>query len=129
MNRNSSTQLAGERGARQQLPHGLWHSLLVGILYLLTCEAGLAPGQVLPSTRQALPLLNTATQVRQLSEEDAKKGYPVRLSAVVTYSDREWFLCFVQDSTAGIFVVPEEFPNVHEGQLVLSNNSDECVFM
>src|SRR6266702_1487179 len=106
------------RSAQQQSPRGLWHPLLVGVWFLVASEQWLAAGQVLPPIGQALPVLSSAEQVRQLSEEDTKKGYPVRLRAVVTYSDREGFLCFVQDSTAGIFVVPEEFPNVHEGQLV-----------
>ncbi len=52
------------------------------------------------------PVLTRVAQIRQLSREEAARGYPVRLQAVVTYCDREAGILFIQDSTAGIFVDP-----------------------
>ncbi|HSI15342.1 MAG TPA: sensor histidine kinase [Chthoniobacter sp.] len=46
-----------------------------------------------------LPTLTTVAQVRTLSEEQAALGYPVRLSAVVTYRRANLFWCFIQDET------------------------------
>jgi PAS domain S-box-containing protein len=72
--------------------------------------AAAVSGALIPAAGQsfhALPLLTTAEQVRDLTPDEANRGYPVRLRAVVTYFDRfdpasEDF--FVQDATAGIYV-------------------------
>src|SRR5207244_7565922 len=65
----------------------------------------LAHGQGHPALASAaLPLLTRAEQVRQLSAEQAERGYPVRLRGVVTYFDSGSPDLFVQDSTAGIWV-------------------------
>lgn len=89
----------------------------LGLGFLFAAEASVA-GQVLPFGTQDLPVLKKATEVRQLSEQEARRGYPVQLRGVVTYYDRDWFLLFVQDSTAGIFISPEKAPDLLEGQLV-----------
>jgi signal transduction histidine kinase/CheY-like chemotaxis protein len=54
--------------------------------------------------QERLPLLTTVQQVRGLTAEEAKRGYPVRVQGVVTYHDPQWSFFFLQDSTAGIFV-------------------------
>ena len=51
-----------------------------------------------------LPTLTTAEKIRELTPDEANRGYPVRLRAVVTYIDLEGGDFFVQDSSAGIFV-------------------------
>jgi PAS domain S-box-containing protein len=51
-----------------------------------------------------LPTLTTVAQVRGLSPEEAQRGYPVRLNAVVTYTESRRSQFFVQDATAGIYV-------------------------
>jgi PAS domain S-box-containing protein len=51
--------------------------------------------------------LQTIREVFQRNKEQAQKSYPVRLRAVVTYSDREWGILFVQDDTGGAYL------NVH----------------
>src|SRR5579863_3302609 len=56
------------------------------------------------STSSSLPTLTTAEQVRKLSLDEARRGYPVRLRAVVTYWDPPNQDYYVQDSTAGIYV-------------------------
>jgi len=53
---------------------------------------------------QALPILKTIREVRELPSEKARLGYPVHVWGVVTYADRAQWDYFVQDSTAGIYV-------------------------
>lgn len=53
---------------------------------------------------EPLPALTHAAEVKRLSVEEAKRGFPVRLSAVVTYVDSAWDMFFVQDQSDGIFV-------------------------
>ena len=54
-----------------------------------------------------LPALHTIHDVYQLSKAEAARAYPIDLVAVVTYSDPEWGLLFVQDPTGTSFI------NVH----------------
>ncbi len=51
----------------------------------------------------SLPVLTTAEQVHQLSQEELKRGYPVKLHGVVTCALQRDAL-IVQDVTRGIFV-------------------------
>jgi PAS domain S-box-containing protein len=51
-----------------------------------------------------LPTLTTVAQVRRLSADEARKGYPVRVRAVVTYTESRRAQFFVQDQTQGIYV-------------------------
>jgi PAS domain S-box-containing protein len=91
----------------------------------LACAAG-APGQ-------SATVLTHIEQIRQLTLEQAARGYPVRIRAVVTYYNptgptflgRDAYMSaatpdlFVQDSTAGIWVnVPKGAPPLEAGQLV-----------
>ena len=71
-------------------------ALLVSLLTANAARSQSAP----PSP---LPTLTTAEQIRELSSDQAKRGYPVHLRAVVTYDDSSWTF-FVQDATAGIYV-------------------------
>ena len=79
-------------------------------------------GAALPSTLNAagtatqLPVLTTVGEILRLVPVEARRGYPVRLRAVVT-SRFESTAAFIQDSTAGIFMV---HPGHHltTGQLV-----------
>ncbi len=72
-----------------------------GVASLLLCAA---PGWAQTHFALPLPQLTTAQQVRVLSPDEANRGYPVRLRAVVTYCDPGEIDFFVQDSTAGIYV-------------------------
>src|ERR1017187_4634099 len=80
-----------------------------------------------------LPVLTQVSQIRQLTRQQAARGYPVRIRAVVTYYSpsgpnflgRDTYMSaetpdlFVQDSTAGIWVnVPKDAPPLQAGQLV-----------
>lgn len=67
-------------------------------------------------------LLTTAKQVRQLSLKEAGYQLPVRIRGVVTFHDPAWFLTFVQDESAGIYVAAwkgtYQSPGLSIGQLV-----------
>ncbi len=52
-----------------------------------------------------LPVLTTASQVHQLSREEAQRGYPVKIRGVVTCVLPERQAFTVQDATRGIYVV------------------------
>ena len=72
-----------------------------------------------------LPALTRAEQVRELSAEQANRGYPVRLRGVVTFVDD--FSLFVQDSGAGIFVSASGLAHeVRAGQLIELDGVTEC---
>jgi hypothetical protein len=51
-----------------------------------------------------LPVLTEIRQVRELSPDEAKRQYPVRVKAVVTYFDPHFKTLFVQDDTAGTWI-------------------------
>ena len=71
-------------------------------------------------TASPLPVLTTVAQVKLLSEDQARLGYPVRLRGVVTYHNPVAGNTFVQDSTAGIYLVfkRESQPTIQAGDLV-----------
>lgn len=69
---------------------------------VLTALALSVLGWSQPTTR-TLPLLTRADQIRQLSPEEAARGYPVQIRGVVT-DDVPAPDFFVQDATAGIYV-------------------------
>ena len=70
------------------------------IAALLAASCGIAlHSQPSPS----LPVLTTIQQIRSLTHDEANRGFPVRLKAVVTYDDPTQDL-FIQDHTGGIWV-------------------------
>jgi PAS domain S-box-containing protein len=75
---------------------------------------GLLPARTDPTRPTAeakaeyLPVLTSILQIRSLSGEEANRGYPVRLRAVVTHYDAAWDHLFVQDGKAGIYISPAE---------------------
>ncbi|MGA3073274.1 MAG: PAS domain-containing sensor histidine kinase [Bryobacteraceae bacterium] len=102
----------GNRAVPATLPTG--GALLASILYVAAAASG--------QTAQAavtLPLLTQVSDIRQLTLDQAARGYPVRIRAVVTYSEPTHNDVFVQDSTAGIWVnTPKSVPAFKAGQLV-----------
>src|SRR5579884_695629 len=80
------------------------HRLLVrlGLTYaivaLSTCVVRAEPPRAVP--------IRTIADLMKLGT-DAPKGYPLELRGVVAYSDLEWGLLFLQDSTGSVFI------NVH----------------
>jgi signal transduction histidine kinase/DNA-binding response OmpR family regulator len=55
--------------------------------------------------------LTSVEQVLSCSTDDARRGFPVRLTGVVTYNDALSNRLFVQDSRAGIFVHAAQQPD------------------
>jgi len=65
--------------------------------------------------------LQTADQIRQLTQEQAARQYPVRLRGVVTFFDQNNYFRFLQDDTAGIYFFLDDSrvnPPLAAGQLV-----------
>jgi two-component system cell cycle sensor histidine kinase/response regulator CckA len=58
-----------------------------------------------PPVNLGLPKLRVAEQVKELHSDGAARGYPVRLSGVVTWSDPRADFFFLQDATGGIKVL------------------------
>ena len=69
-------------------------------LMLVLVPAALAWSE--DATPAGLPTLTTAEQIRELTPDQANRGYPVHLRAVLTYIDYDVGDFFVQDATAGI---------------------------
>jgi PAS domain S-box-containing protein len=68
---------------------------------------------------QALATLTTIREVRDLSSERARLGYPVHVRGVVTYADIAQRQLFIMDSSGGIYVDPLGTAlQVHSGQYV-----------
>jgi signal transduction histidine kinase/ActR/RegA family two-component response regulator len=73
-----------------------------------------------PSAVPQLPTLTSAAQVHRLSEEEARRAYPVHFQAVVTYYNAYGPSLVVQDGIEGIYVAgsPEQLPPLRAGQLI-----------
>jgi PAS domain S-box-containing protein len=111
-----------------------YRSTAAGLASLIVWALSLGAAHAQPANAgAALPVLTRISQIRQLTAQQAARGYPVRLRAVVTYysSSGANFLgrntymgtdtpdVFVQDATAGIWVdVPKNAPPLQAGQLV-----------
>ena len=79
--------------------------------------AQLSRSQSAPTT-PALPVLTEIAQVRRLTREQARQGYPVHVKAVVTYFETTPDL-FIQDSTGSTWVHwSKDLPKAAPGQLI-----------
>jgi hypothetical protein len=66
-----------------------------------------------------LPVLTSIEQVRRLTPDEARRGYPVHLKAVVTYFDPADPELFLQDATGGIWVGwTPNMPKTAPGELI-----------
>ena len=54
------------------------------------------------------PVLTTVAQVQALRPAEAAQKLPVRLRGIITYSDPGWALCFIRDSTGGIYLYRQD---------------------
>lgn len=80
---------------------GLFCALGLGWFVL---PVSVAQTQLEPSGPSSLPLLTHIEEVRRLTPDQAKLGYPIRLRAVVTYYGGPGWEFFIQDSSGGIYV-------------------------
>ena len=69
-------------------------------LFLLTVVSPLSA-----QTNATAISLTQVRQIRELKPEDAEKNLPVRIHGVITYYDPPFYNLFLQDATAGIFVL------------------------
>jgi signal transduction histidine kinase len=63
------------------------------------------PTGTLDAHPQAVRLLTTASAVRALRSQEARRGYPLRIQGVVTCIQPDHRAFVVQDSTSGLYVV------------------------
>ncbi len=95
----------------------LYRQVLVGGMNDIILEprhASLTPPAV---PDNGLPL-TTAAALRHLEGTDRKRRIPVTLNGVVTFYDSAWHLLFMQDHTAGVFVLSPGFYKVAAGDRV-----------
>ena len=92
----------------------LFRQLLLAGAWDIHVESGPAPKPEPPPAKTGPPLV-WAAQVRALRSVSAK--VPVRLRGVVSYYDPDFHILFLQDPTAGIFVLTPGFAPVREGDL------------
>ncbi|MBZ5592452.1 MAG: response regulator [Acidobacteriia bacterium] len=71
-----------------------------------------------PLPAASLPVLTRIQQLKRLTPEQARLGYPARMRAVVTYSDYRHGDLFVQDGTRAIYISPPREPALRPGQYV-----------
>jgi PAS domain S-box-containing protein len=91
-------------GNSQPVGH-YWSVQVILSVFTFSLLAGAALAQQVGVAKSAnLTLLKEARQIRELSSEEARLGYPVQVRAVVTYADLANGDFFVQDATAGIYV-------------------------
>jgi signal transduction histidine kinase len=90
---------------------------LPSLLVALACALNSSSAQSAAPTEA---VLTTTAAVRALSREDAGRGLPVRIEAVVTYHEPAWYLSFVQDSTGGIYVSASDARMKHGDRVVVS---------
>ncbi|MGA2435433.1 MAG: hypothetical protein ABSG25_09120, partial [Bryobacteraceae bacterium] len=86
-------------------------------IYSSAASGGRAPND---AASASLPVLTTTAAVRNLSLDEAKRSWPVRVRAVVTFRDPAWIMTFVQDSTGGIYAAlpPNEQFDFRAGDIV-----------
>ena len=87
------------RSGRSSRPHARMsrtpHWMALAVFFALTTFTTCA---------QTNAELNSAAEIRALTPEQAQQKIPVHLNAVVTFFTRYFYSCFVQDSTAGVFL-------------------------
>ena len=71
-----------------------------------------------PARTASPSVITTVRAIRQLSPIEARRGYPVQLRAVVTSPSAAGGAVFVQDSTAGIYMVVKTADRLEAGQVV-----------
>jgi signal transduction histidine kinase/CheY-like chemotaxis protein len=96
----------------------LHRQLLVGVGRDIHVESSRAVMPAPPS-REAVPPLVWASQVRAL--RGVSRRVPVRLRGVVSYYDPDYHILFLQDPTAGVFVLTPGFAPVRQGDLAEVN--------
>jgi signal transduction histidine kinase len=85
---------------------GFLRSILLSVAAFLVLASYTSRADVAgPQVKNNPPCLTNVLQIRLLTPDEAQRGFPVRLRGVVTYYDARPNDLFVQDATAGIYVV------------------------
>jgi PAS domain S-box-containing protein len=64
--------------------------------------------------------LTNLAQLRQLDRDQAGRGFPVRVHAVISYVENQWPTLFIQDDTSAAYVFrPPEVPPLSAGDTVV----------
>ena len=89
----------------------------VGVRFLRLSALLLLAGALMPrpamaqSPRARLPVLSTIAAIRTLSQDEAARGYPVNVRAIVTHVDEHAHATlFIHDGELGQFVAPPADP-------------------
>ncbi len=95
--------------------------LTLGVFLICLLASGHA--EETTATFRGLPTLTTVGAIRQLTAEEARRGYPVRIRGVITLNNLYTSLMFVQDESGGIYVSPDNLPwpertGISQGMLV-----------
>ncbi|HLM97933.1 MAG TPA: ATP-binding protein [Bryobacteraceae bacterium] len=64
-----------------------------------------------------LPVLTKAAQIRRLTPDESRLGYPVELRGVLTVNLSTWGVTFFQDDTGGVYIENHQ-AGAHAGDLV-----------
>jgi signal transduction histidine kinase len=103
------------------------HPLPRILAFALCAALGLASrGEAQPARPDALPPLTTIKSIRAMSQDEAARGYPVRVRAIVTHFDEQWDTgLIVHDGEFGQYVNtpahPErvgEWKNLQRGDVI-----------
>ena len=93
---------------------------LAGFLKRFTLLAAIAGLTMISRATWAVGPLTTIAEVRKLSAAEAEQQLPVKLRGTVTFFDEALFSRFIQDDTAGIYLLEltNDMPVVASGQIV-----------
>ncbi len=78
--------------------------LRFGLLGLVLLTGLISAGCIRSGSTETLPTLTRISEIRELSQEEADRGYPVEFRGVATFSDAITKTLVVQDSSAGILI-------------------------
>ena len=88
-------------------PHVVASALLSAFLFLAGSESTV-DAQSVPKNAGGLRILTTAREAHSLTDEQAKRAYPVHLRGVITYFDPDFGTgqpaIFIHDATGSIFI-------------------------
>ena len=80
-------------------------------------QATSATNVVAAQADASLPVLTSIKQVLELTREQARRGYPVKVTGVVTHFDPQWKQLFIQEGDQAIYVdVGNQTVHVRTGQ-------------
>jgi len=104
------------------VPYKLRHKLfsLAGAITLFAAPSSYSqPSPAVPTPAPNLRTITDLAEVHSLPPEEAKRGYPVHLQAVVTYFEPTNPDFFIQDKTGGIWIQwNKNMPEPKSGQLI-----------